>query len=191
MSWPIPRHRVTVRSLRIWCAAAASVGALLWIYKGVAILLTGSQPDHVFEFAPVFFGVSATALVYSLASQLHRPAWLLMSLGWVSVIAGGTAAVAHLLQQDDSLGDPAYLAHFLSTLILLFLIGGDIRRKHLLSMWSSAPTFLAWTMLLFIPVGAMLEAIDDRLLEVPLLAVSIGWAAIAAAALSRPSSIQP
>jgi hypothetical protein len=46
----------------------------------------------------------------------------------------------------------------------------------LLPKWSFTPTFLAWALLLVIPLGAALEGIDERLLEVPLLVVSAGWA---------------
>ena len=80
---------------------AASVGALLWGYKSVAILLTGDQPDHAFEVAPFFFGVSVTALVYALQGQLRRPHMLLAGLAWLAVAGGGFAAVAYVVQGDD------------------------------------------------------------------------------------------
>jgi hypothetical protein len=105
-------------------------------------------------------------------------------LGWLAVVAGATAAIAHFAQNEDGLGDPAYLVNFLSTILVFFLIGGDIRRKGLLPKWSFTPTFLAWALLAVIPFGAVLEGIDERLLEVPLLVVSVGWAMLAVAAFS-------
>ena len=175
-----------VSRLLVWCGTTAAVGALLWAYKGIAILITGDQPDHVFQIAPFFFGVSAITLVYSLIGELRRPRWLLVSLGWLAVIAGATAAYAHFADNEDGLGDPAYLVNFLSTIILFFLISGDIRRDRLLPRWSFTPTFLAWALLLVLPLGAAFEAIDERLLEVPLLVVSAGWAMLAVAVLSGP-----
>ena len=56
----------------------------------------------------------------------------------------------------------------------------------LLPKWSFTPTFLAWALLPVIPLGAALEGINERLLEVPLLVVSAGWAMLAVAALSGP-----
>ncbi len=170
----------------VWCGTTAAVGALLWIYKGVAILITGDQPDHVFQIAPFFFGVSAVALVYSVFGELRRPKWLLVSLGWLAVVAGAAAAFAHFADNEDGLGDPAYLVNFLSIVILFFLISGDIRRKRLLPKWSFTPTFLAWALLLQIPLGAAFEAVDERLLELPLLAGSVAWAMLAVAVLSSP-----
>lgn len=172
-----------MRRLLVWCGATAAIGAVLWAYKGVAILITGDQPDHAFQVAPFFFGVSLITLVYSLVGVFRRPKWLLLGLGWFAVAAGTTAAVAHFAQNEDGLGDPAYLVNFLSTVLVLFLISGDIRRKGLLPKWSFAPTFLAWALFAVIPVGAVLEGIEERLLEVPLLIVSAGWAMLAVAAL--------
>ena len=110
---------------------AASVGALLWGYKSVAILLTGDQPDYVFEVAPFFVGVSVTALVYALRGQLRRPDMLLTSLGWLAVAGGGFAAVAYVVQGDDGVFGPRLLVSFIAMVVLLFLIGGDIRRDQL------------------------------------------------------------
>jgi len=170
----------------VWCGTSAAVGSILWAYKGVAILITGDQPDHAFQIAPFFFGVSAISLVYSLIGKLRRPKWLLVSLGWLAVVGGATAAFAHFAQNEDGLGDPAYLVNFVSIIILFFLISGDIRRDQLLPKWSFTPTFLAWALLLQIPFGAAFEAIDERLLEIPLLVGSAGWAMLAVAVLSGP-----
>ena len=175
-----------MRQPLVWCGTSAAIGATLWAYKGIAILITGDQPNHAFQVAPFFFGVSAITLVYSMTGQLHRPDWLLVSLGWLAVAAGATAVIAHFADNEDGLGDPAYLVNFLSTIVLFFLISGDIRRKRLLPKWSFTPTFLAWALLLVLPLGAAFEAIDERLLEVPLLVVSAGWAMLAVAALSSP-----
>lgn len=168
----------------VWCGTTAAIGALLWIYKGVAILITGEQPDHAFQIAPFFFGVSAVTLVYSLVGELRRPKWLLLSLGWLAVIGGATAAVAHFAQNEDGLGDPAYLVNFISVMLLFFLISGDVRRKRLLPKWSFTPTFLAWALLLQIPIGAAFEAIDERFLEIALLVTSAGWVMLAVAVFS-------
>ena len=68
------------------------------------------------------------------------------------------------------------MVSFVSLIVLLFLIGSDIRRQRLFSRWSFVPSFLAWALLLAIPLGAILEVIRERLLEVSLLVVAAGWA---------------
>lgn len=161
------------------------MGATLWAYKGISILASGNQPDHTFEIAPFFFGISAGTLLYAFISDMRRPRWLLVTLAWLAMTAGAVAAVAHLVGQEDDFGDLAYLVNFLSTVVLLFLMGGDIRRGKLLSGWSFTPTLLAWGVVLAVPVGAVLEGINERYLEIALLAVVGGWLMLGVGALSR------
>jgi hypothetical protein len=63
---------MTERLLLVAGGVCAFVGAGLMGYKGVAILVTGEQPDHAFEVAPFFFGVSALLLVSALIDDLTR-----------------------------------------------------------------------------------------------------------------------
>jgi hypothetical protein len=181
---------MSVRQLLVVSGVSALLGASLVAYKGVAILATGNQPDHTFEIAPFFFGLSALTLVHALMSDLRRPRWLLATFGWLAASAGAVAAIAHFVGREDDFGDLGYLVNFVSIVVLLFLIGRDIRRKRLLGTWSFAPPLLAWTLVLLIPVGAVLESIDERLLEIPLLGVAVGWTMLGVGALttSRPST---
>jgi uncharacterized membrane protein HdeD (DUF308 family) len=123
-------------------------------------------------------------LLYAVIDGLRRPRWLLMILGWLAIAGGAVAAISHLAGKTDDFGDLGYLVNFLSTIILLFLTSGDIRQKQLLSRWSFSPRLLAWVMALLIPVGAVLEGINERLLEVPLLAFAGAWMMVGLAALS-------
>jgi hypothetical protein len=161
------------------------VGAALLVYKGIAILGSGNQPDHAFEVAPFFFGVAAVTLLYAVIGGIGRPRWLLTTFAWLAVTAGIVAAVAHFAGQEDEFGDLAYLVNFLSILVLLFMISGDIRRKKLLPRWSFTPSLLAWELLLLIPVGAALEGISERLLEIPLIVAASGWMMLGIAVLNR------
>jgi hypothetical protein len=169
---------------------SALVGASLYAYKAIAILATDDQPDHAFQIAPFFLGLSALTLVYALMSDLRQPRWILATFGWLAASAGAVAAIAHIADREDDFGDLGYLVNIVSTLVLLFLISRDIRRKRLLGTWSFAPSLLAWTLVLVIPVGAILEGIDERLLEIPLLGVAFGWTMLGIGALmtTRPST---
>ena len=176
---------MNVRQLLVLCGVSAFLGAALWVYKGIAILISGNQPDHAFEIAPFFFGVAAVTLLYAVIGGIGRPRWLVVPFAWLAVTAGAVAAVAHFAGQEDEFGDLAYLVNFLSILVLLFMIGGDIRRKKLLPRWSFTPSLLSWELLLVIPVGAALEGIDERLLEIPLVVAAGGWTMLGIAVLSR------
>lgn len=59
------------------CGVTALLGAALLGYKSITILATGDQPDHAFEVAPLFFGLSALTLVYALVGDIQRPKRLL------------------------------------------------------------------------------------------------------------------
>ncbi len=163
---------------------SAFIGAVLLAYKSVAILASGDQPEHAFEIAPFFLGLATVTLLYSVIDDLRRPRWLLMILGWLAIAGGAVAAIPHLAGRTDDFGDLGYLVNFLSTVILLFLISGDIRQKHLLPKWSFTPRLLAWVMALLIPVGGVLEGINERLLEVPLLAFAGVWMMVGLASVS-------
>jgi hypothetical protein len=173
------------RQLLVLCGISSLIGAALWTYKGVAILVSGNQPDHAFEVAPFFFGVAAVTLLYAVIGDIQRPRWLLVTFGWLAVTAGAVAALAHFAGKEDEFGDLAYLVNFLSILVLLFMIGGDIRRNKLLPKWSFTPSVLAWELLLALPVGAALEGINERLLEIPLVVAASGWVLLGIAVLSR------
>lgn len=178
-----------VRPLLTLCGVSALLGAILVGYKGLAILATNDQPDHAFEIAPFFFGVSALTLVYAVIDDMQRPRWLLLTFGWLAAFAGVVAAVAHFAGLEDDFGDLGYLVSTASTVVLFLMIGRDIRRKRLLGLWSFAPILLALSLVLAIPIGAILEGIDERFLEIALLGVAGVWAMLGVGALTtRPQS---
>ncbi len=78
--------------------SAAFIGGLMWIYKSLGILLTGDQPDYVFEVAPAFFGASLAVLVYALRRELRRPA---IVLAWPAAVGGVMAASAYVIDGND------------------------------------------------------------------------------------------
>ena len=73
------------RQLLVLCGVSAFIGAALWVYRGIAILISGNQPDHAFEVAPFFFGVAAVTMLYAVIGGIGRPRWLVVTLGWLAV----------------------------------------------------------------------------------------------------------
>jgi len=175
------------RHLLLLSGVFAWIGACLWLYKGVSILATEIQPDHAFEVAPFFFGLSAITLTYALIGDIERRRLLVLVLAWAAVTAGAVAALAHFADRSDDFGDLGYLINFVSMTILFFVISGDIRRKSLLPRFSWIPTLLAWALLLIMPVGAIFEGFGERFLEIPLVAVSGIWVMLGVAVTSRPT----
>ncbi len=159
----------------------------MWAYKGVVILVTDDQPDYWFELALVWFGVSILLLASALRRQVRRSR-LVTILGWVSGVAGSVASLAYWLDGDDEgLFGPAAFVMMLSTIVLLFLVGGEVHKRRLLGKYDFGPRLLAWLYVGAIPVGGVLSGLfDERYLEVGLLAVVAGWVIVGLGALGAP-----
>jgi hypothetical protein len=175
------------RRLLVASGTCALVGAVMWGYKSVVILLTGDQPDYWFELAFVWFGVSVVFLASALGGNVRRSRLVTM-LGWVSAIAGGVASLAYWLDGDDEgLFGPAAFVMMVSIVAVLFLVGGEVHSKHMLGKYDFGPRLLAWLYVASIPAGAALAGLfGERYLEVGLLAVVAGWAIVALGALHAP-----
>lgn len=174
------------RRLR-WSGASALVGAVMWAYKSIVILVSGDQPDYWFELAFLWFGLSILLIVYALKDRLTRSATLLTVLAWIAALAGAIGSTGYVVIGEESVFDLAPLIATVSIIVILFLIGGDIRRDQLLPRYSFAPRLLAWLYVGSIPIGAVLSAIDERLLEIGLLGVVAGWIILALGTLNdRP-----
>lgn len=167
-----------------WSGVFAVVGAVAWTYKSIAILVTGEQPDYWFELALVFFGVSILLLIYAIRDRIDRFARLVPILAWVAAVGGAVAGVAYIIEGDDGLFGPAALVTMVSIIVILFLIGGQVRRNQLLPRYSFAPRLLAWLFVASLPLGAVLSGIDERLLEVALMGTVVGWVILALANLN-------
>ncbi len=163
----------------------------MWAYKGIVILVTGDQPDYWFELALLWFGVSILLLAVALGRRVRRSR-LVTTLGWASAIAGTAASVAYWVDGDDEgLFGPAAFVMMLSTVVLLFLMGGDVHRGRLLGKYPFGPRLLAWLYVAGLPVGAVLSGLfGERYLEVGLLAVVAGWVVVAWGALHVPNDPQ-
>lgn len=160
----------------------------MWAYKSVVILVTGDQPDYWFEMALFWFGASILLLASALRHQLRRSR-LVNILGWVSAVAGSAASLTYWLDGDDEgLFGPAAFVMTLSTVVFLFLIGGEVHKKQLLGKYDFGPRLLAWLYVAAIPAGAVLSGVfGERYLELGLLAVVVGWGVVAMGALRAPT----
>jgi len=179
----------TARRLLVASGTAALVGAFMWAYKSVVILVTGRQPDYWFELALVWFGVSMLLLASALRDEVRRTRSVTI-LGWASAVAGIAASLAYSLDGDDEgLFGPAAFVMMLSTVLLLFLLGGEVHKRHLLGKYDFGPRLLAWLYVAAIPAGAVLSGIfGERYLEVGLLALVAGWVVLALGALHVPGA---
>lgn len=162
-----------------WCGWAAAVGGAMWAAKGLAILVTGSQPPLLFEVPLLLFPVGLLGLHARLRGQTGR---LLAAGGVVSAIAlvAGAAAVVMLTIDPDADGvvpGVAIAGSALGTVAGLVLLGLVARRAEIFRPpWHRLPLLIGLSIpILLTVVGGALAAIDERLLEVPLVLVAAAW----------------
>ena len=156
---------------------AAFLGGLAWTLKGIVILAGGEQPPLLFEAAPALFGLGLLSVAFDEMPHSRRRGFAL-GLAGVATLTG-LAALA-----SDVVGEVAGAALAISSVALLLgllTLGRNGR-------W---PAPLAWCIgLAMVPaliVGGALSAIDERLLELPLVCLGAGWMAIGWAMLRQPA----
>ncbi|MGH9198995.1 MAG: hypothetical protein ACRD1T_25115 [Acidimicrobiia bacterium] len=165
-----------------WAGVASAVGGACWVIKGLAILITGDQPPFLFEIAPVFFLVGLWGLRLRLGHRGGRMATVGIAALGLSVLLGiatwflSVAADDSRTTGSEEEFQPTLLLAFLALLTGLVLLGIVTRRTRALGdRWSNLPLALVVAAPLVTIVGGALEAINERLLEIPLVLYGFGW----------------
>jgi hypothetical protein len=183
---PVRRERLA----RIGGVAAITGGAL-WAIKSAGILVADYQPEYIFSVAPAFFGVACIGLTSDEGSQPGAGLVVRQALGVLAACAGVIAAASYLAQGDSEVFSVAILTAMLAVLAVLLSSGRSVAASVPFTRRRFRSRALAWLMLASIPIGGGLAAINERLLEVPLLAVSLGWICLGAALITRSEVAGP
>ena len=160
---------MTISSVEARAALGALVGGFLWAVKSLGILLADYEPEYAFAVAPFFFGVAAVGIAAIVDPALPRTRTAISVLAKVATLAGAAAAFIYVATGDSTGFGLTIMVSVLSLLAVL-IYGGWLVRP-----WSIIPFALAATMLIGLPIGGALSEIDERLLEIPLLAVAAEW----------------
>ena len=172
-----------------WGAGAAVVAGSFWIVKAASILLTGDQPPLVFELAFVLFPVALIGLYAASGRRGGRLATCGLALAIIAGVSAVVTGLGALLGPDDwtPRGDtvtvltPFIALAGLGTFVALLLLGLALRRTTALpARWRTLPLALAVSALPLMVIGGALAAVNERLLEVPLLLLGVGWIALGA-----------
>jgi len=178
----LPVHG-TVRSPALvrWAGFAAAVGGALWAVKGTAILLTGDQPEYIFEVAPLLFAIGLAGLHALLERHGGKSARVGGALALTALALAASSAAYYLATTDDE-GFPLSATIPLTALSIfaaLVLLGIAVRRADALpGRWRSLPLAIGAGAVPMLMVGGILEGLSERLLEIPLVVLGLAWIAL-------------
>ena len=168
---------------------AAAIGGLCWLLKSGLILLTGEQPLLLFEVAPAFFAIA----IVGLAGRVNGQSGLARA-GAMIAIAGGVAALLNSVREVFIAATGMVLmeielisiaAGFGWLFGLLFVGISMWRRQTFSGRWRLLPVLLAvvpFPMIILLSIVGeamgLAPAVGERLIEIPLLLLGLGWMAL-------------
>jgi hypothetical protein len=175
-------------------AVVALVGGLFWCVKAVALMIMGLQPPVIYEIAPLFFPIAVaglSALVEGPTSRLRRAGLACAGLAELAAVVSVVGLYFGPADWTPTGESATVLTPFITlsafgTFTGLLLVGIAIRRAVALpGLWRNLPMFLALTAVPVIGSGAILEAINQRLFELPTLVIGVEWIALGAVMARR------
>lgn len=171
----------TTPPARVGALAAVAAG-LLWTVKAGGILAFGAMPfdGELLVAGQLALAVALVALAFAL--RLRTPharvglgaaavAFLLSLVNLASEVLARVAGVAPLAM--------TYVGGALALLVALVALGIATRETMPPSPWRVVPLALGLGVVPAVILGGFLAEIDERLLEVPILALAVGFLALA------------
>ena len=151
----------------------------MWVVKGGVILAVGDQPPLLFEAAGLLFPLALIGLHDRLGGEggkRARAGGMLARLAAAGALAAGAYGVLVPEPSDVVLGLLVAVTG-LSTFIGLLLLGLAARSVGAFpSRWRNLPAAMGIAAIPAVTiVGGVLEAIHERLLELPIVAFGIAW----------------
>lgn len=165
MSAPAPTD---VRPWGAWSGWALLAGSALIGVKSLAILITGDQPQVIFEVSPLFMGLGMLLVAPALSLEGPRRR-VVPALGLIAMVAGAVSGITELF--GEVFGPAIALAN-LAAIAAAVVSGwrprGDRRKRALV--------LVGLVVIPALVLGGALAEINERLLEVGLLGFAAAWA---------------
>lgn len=157
--------------------------------KAALVMSVGDQPVYLFEVAPMLFAFGLIGLHRGLqgtGGQIGRVGGLSAYLSLAPSFANLVFNTTDVRSSERSF-NPLILASTLSVFLSLFLLGVAHRKNRTGSLrWPSLPFIVGVSAFPLIMVGGLLETLSERLLEVPILLIGLGWMTIGVSIWSPP-----
>ncbi len=167
-----------------WGGLAAMLGGVMWVFKGGAIMLTGEQPPVVFEAALPLFAAGLVGLHArqgGRGGRLGKTGLLLAYAALASALValvGLTLVPAGWVPNEDSvtLLTPFIVLAGFGPFVGLVLLGiVTLRVKAMPAPWSALPLVMGVGAVPLMLVGGILELVNERLFELPIVLLGFAW----------------
>ncbi len=177
-------------ALRRYAAIAAAIGGTAWTVKAVVTLVTGDEPPAAFAIGFAMFPFALVGL-WSLVRKVDGRAPPIG--GAIAATAAVSVVLAALIRAVGGAGvepteeEVTVLTPFIAlgsvgTFAALVVLGVVVRRSNALSApYTSLPLAMGVAAIPLLILGGALEAVSERLLELPIALLGLGWIALATA----------
>jgi len=163
-----------------WLGLVGSVGGILWLIKGIAILINGIQPPAIFGLGALFFIIGLLGLSVRTADGA------LKSIGVIVTFVGLISATLILIINEifpeliptgnvySFPGTILFLLASLSMFVGLIAFGAAMMQVSE-PPWRALPLGMGLSFPAIIFIGGVLEAINPPLFEIPLMLFGLAW----------------
>lgn len=177
-------------ALRRYAAMAAAFGGTAWTVKAVVTLVTGDEPPAAFAIGFALFPFALLGL-WSLVRKVDGRAPPIG--GAIAATAAASVILAAIIRAVGGAGveptddEVTVLTPFIAiggfgTFAALVVLGIVVRRSSALSApYTSLPWAMGVATIPLLIVGGALEAVSERLLEIPIALLGLCWIALGAA----------
>ena len=176
--------------LRRCAAVAAVIGGAGWTVKAGVTLATGDEPALAFAVGSALFPLALLGLwsiVRSVDGRAARIGGLLAAAAVVSVVLGLLVRAVGGSAVEGSEDEVTVLTPFmaiagLGTFAALLALGVAVRRAGALAPgYASLPLAMGLAGIPLLMIGGALETVSERLLELPIALLGLGWIALGTA----------
>lgn len=186
-------------SVLLWrcAAAAAALGGVAWVIKAGVILATGDEPRTVFSIGLILFPFALLGLWSTVRESDVRAARVGGLAAGVAAISAVLALVVRAIGGEGVQGGedeftaltPFIILTGFGTFAALIGLGVAVRRTSALpSGYGSLPLAMGLAAIPLLTLGAALEGVNERLFELPIALLGLGWLALGRALWRAPGS---
>ena len=177
-------------ALRRYAAMAAAIGGTALTVKAVVTLVTGDEPAAAFAIGFALFPFALLglwSLVRDVGGRAPQIGGAIAATAAVSVVlaalirAVGGAGVEPT-EEGATVMTPFIALGGLGTFVALVVLGVVVRRSSALpAPYTSLPLLVGVAAIPLLMIGGALEAVSERLLEIPIVLLGLGWIALGVA----------